>query len=212
MPGTAIPPPPGVQCRCCGIPIMLGTEMHYKLALCVACTACNKKHGDALEKHARALVDAGRMAPWHCVALITIDNAQLWGTLDVRIGDNGLADLIVRESPRPWQIVVARCASSNRIPTFDELIAACLVSFVPGPNTLANKQRIADEITTALCWIDSNVVCAEIDFKDDVLDAGHLIINVQVRQATPDAVIYDAAKNHDELIPPDIMTRSRGQA
>lgn len=198
--------PVGFACRCCGVPVH--GEIREKLRVCPLCDQCDGKHGDALQAHCVALVEQGRTTWGTAIARLAIDNAHLWGTLEWH-GDPRCAELHVAHCPSPWQTLVGRCAARGVMPGYDALLNACLAPFVPGPNTHENKQAIADELTTALCWLDQNVASVDVGFEADTFDAAHILIRVNLKQAVPGAIMLETPGAD---IPRDIMARPRGQA
>lgn len=191
------------QCRCCRVPV---EGIRAKVRVCPLCDECGGLHGLALEAAVRERVASGQMSAWYGVGVMALDDANAAGMLRF-VGDPREASIHVPEPVRRWQVVAGRAVLAGELPAIDEIIGACLAPYVPGPKTDATMQALADELTTAMRWIDPEVLHVDISCALDVIDPQHLIIQVSTRTpAMPGAANMPGA---DDVVIPDHVLRAK---
>lgn len=192
-------------CRCCGVP-QVGRRAD--LRRCVLCDGCDRVHGAERQAKIERLVANGQMTPWFAIGQIMIDDAHHAGQLGFR-GDPTAATIWIDRPVCRWEVVIGRAIARNELPVTDELMAAVMLRYVPGP--IAGIPGLRRELKDALCALDPDVLDVEVSCTRDAMDAGHLIIDVIHRTAVLSAVDrWQSAP--DVEIPSDIAQRPRGQA
>lgn len=185
---------PIVPCRCCGT-VTVNAEVARRL--CTLCQRCDRRHGDELQHHVARLVRSGQIDAYHGLARMMIDDANLCARLAF-VGDPMAATLWIPEAPRRWEVVVGRALALKQAPDLSLILQVTLARFVPGLATPERMQELANELTSALAFIDPNVLSVDVASRRDMRTA-----------AAPGMVTVCAP---DVEIPEDVMTRPRGQA
>lgn len=151
------------------------------------------------------LFQNGRLTMWEAIGLLVVDDAHHSGMLTLR-GSWNSADLWV---PRPvprWAVVIGRAIARQEEPAAGDVIAAVMARYVPGPANALPELRA--ELTAALQAFDPDVLGVEVSCEQDVLNPGHMLINILHRTAVGPAVTLSP----EVEIPADIGRRPRGQA
>jgi hypothetical protein len=185
-----------IPCRCCGV-IQVG--LRAELRRCVLCDSCDRRHGLEREALVMALFAVGRLNMWEAIGQLAIDDAHHAGMLMFR-GTRDSADLWV---PRPvprWAVVIGRALARQEQPAAGDVVAAMMQRYVPGPASALPELRA--ELTAALQAFDPDVLGVEVTCERDVLDPGHMLINI----------LHRTAAGPEVEIPTDIGRRPRGQA
>lgn len=196
------------RCRCCSIPV---EGMRAQVRVCPLCDQCGGIHGEALAAAVRERVAAGKLSVWYGIGVLALDDANTAGMLQF-VGDPRNASLWVPEPVRRWQVVAGRAVLANTLPAMDEIIGACLAPFLGTVATEASLQALADEITTAMRWIDPDVLHVDIASKRDAIDPEHLIIKVTTRTAAMPGMVSQFGAEDDVSIPDSVMRAKPAQA
>lgn len=152
-----------------------------------------------------ALFVTGQLTMWEALGQLIIDDAHHAGMLALR-GPRQAADLwIPRPVPR-WAVVIGRAHARDELPAAGDVVAAVMQRYVPGPASAIPELRA--ELTDALQAFDPDVLGVEVTCERDVLDPGHMLINILHRTAAGPAVTLSP----EVEIPTDIGRRPRGQA
>lgn len=203
------------SCKCCGIPID-PADPRAEWRRCAVCDRCDRRHGDELQIHIWALLNAGQISRGHAFARMLIDDALLTGNLELRPehDEHGnelqTATLWITRPPRRWEVVVGRACARNEVPEVGLVVEVTLARYIPGPASPENMQGLADELTTAFCFMDDNVLSVDVSTERVILDPQHLIIRINTKTAAAPGMITTFGA--DAELPDDIMQRPRGQA
>lgn len=174
--------------------------------MCPLCDQCGGLHGEALYRAVRERVAGGHLSVWYGIGVLALDDANTAGMLQF-VGDPNAASIWVPEPVRRWQVVAGRAVLADTLPAIDEIIAACLSPYVPGPKTDETMRALADDLTTAMRWIDPDVLHVDISCKTDAIDPGHLIIQVSTRTATMPGMV--SIPGGDDVVIPDHVLRAK---
>lgn len=196
-----------VPCRCCGVG--LTEEPRRTWRRCVLCDQCDRRHGDELQAHVEVLVRNGQITPWHGIARLAIDDAHICARLELR-GDRAAATLWCSDPPEPWYRVICRATARGELPDGGRVLRAVLERHLPAAPTPGRIEAIERDLLAALTFMDPNVLSVEIQRGIDPLDPAHLTFNIRTRTPAFPGMVDVVAP--DVEIPPDVMTRPRGQA
>jgi hypothetical protein len=179
--------------------------LRAELRRCVLCDSCDRRHGLEREALVMALFGVGRLTMWEAIGQLVIDDAHHTGMLTLR-GTRDAADLwIPRPVPR-WAVVIGRAIARQEQPAAGDVVAAVMQRYVPGPASALPELRA--ELTAALQAFDPDVLGVEVTCEQDMLDPGHMLINILHRTAAGPVVTLVP----EVEIPTDIGRRPRGQA
>lgn len=196
-----------VTCRCCGVPVE-GPRAERRL--CPVCDMCDRRHGDDLQAHVVALLRNGQITFGRALSRMLVDDALLTGALLlIPIDRTAACELrILAPVPRGC-VVIGRAIALGRLPDVSAVIAAALARYVGLRATGAVLGDIRRDLIEVITLIDDSVIDVAVTSRTDMLDPGHLIIEITGKSPALGAVIHEDA---DATVPPDIMSRPRGQA
>lgn len=199
------------RCRCCGIPITAADgQVRQQLRVCIGCDNCDELHGAKLQGVLSQGVRDGKIAPYTALARAMIDDAQMTGRTVYVVREGRVADLIIPDPPRRWLVMAARAMARNEMPDLQTLVDAVLGVYIPGQSTPARMAALRSELRDALQFVDSSIMDVEVTTTMDMLEPGHL--RIEIRAKTPTLGVVTSGPGADVEIPADILSRKRAEA
>lgn len=196
-----------VYCRCCRVPVF---GMRARFRVCPICDMCDERHGVALHMELVRRVHAGTIDPWLVIAVSAFDDAWLCGKMEID-GVTGLCRS--RECPKRWEVVIgwARCAKQPV--NLTGILEAVLAPFMGRPNVESVREEAQREMRLALCTADPNLVDVEITSMGSGPNLERDEITIRATARTPAPPLAQNVGGGPEVeLPPDILSRPRGQA
>lgn len=194
-------------CRCCRVPVF---GMRQRFRVCPICDLCDERHGVALHMELVRRVTAGTVDPWLVIAVSAFDDAWLCGKMELD-GVTGLAR--ARECPRRWEVVIAWARTAKQPVALAGIMEAVMAPFMGRPNTEATRTEIGLEMKLALCTADPNLVDVTIESAGPGVTIAHDEIVIKATAKTPAPPLAQNVGGGPEVeLPPDILSRPRGQA
>lgn len=195
-----------VLCRCCRVPVF---GMRQRFRVCPVCDLCDERHGHVLHAELIRRVHAGTIDPYLVVAVSAFDDAWLAGKMVID-ANTGLARVL--ECPKRWEVCIAWCRAARQPVALASVLEAVLAPFMGSPNTEHVREQIAREMRIALCTADPNLADVTIEsIKGDTIDRDEIVIRAIAKTPEPPLAVNVGNGPAVEL-PPDILSRPRGQA
>lgn len=196
-----------IVCRCCRVPVF---GMRQRFRVCPICDMCEERHGVVLHMELVRRVQAKTIDPWLVIAVSAFDDAWLCGKMEID-GVTGLARS--RECPKRWEVVIAWARAARQPVALTGIIEAALAPFLGKPNIPAVRDEIGREIKMALCTADPNLVDVIVESMGPSAQIAHDEIQIRAVAKSPSPPLAQNVGGGPEVaLPPDILSRPRGQA